>query len=110
MGSPFVLIFNPLYKYFSLKHRGGSTDKRHESSSVGQATIVVISYFAALTIPEFEAPIYDIQFTPCNILNTEYLSKNFAEYASRDLLNTFVTQNAKVAEEVFSSLHLAIDN
>ncbi len=87
-----------------------STDKRHESSSLGQATIVVRSYFAALTIPEFEAPTYNIQFTPCNTLNTEYLSKNCAEYASRDLLNTFVTQNAKVAEEVFSPLHLAINN
>ena len=57
-------------------------------------------------MPEFKAPIRDIQFTLYDVLNAEqHYEKIGAEEASRDLIDAVISEGGKFAEEVLAPLN-----
>ncbi|NKB34417.1 MAG: acyl-CoA dehydrogenase [Pseudomonadales bacterium] len=57
-------------------------------------------------MPEYKAPVRDIQFTLYDVLGAEkHYTTIGAEDASRDLIDAIVSEGGKFAEEVLSPLH-----
>ncbi len=57
-------------------------------------------------MPDYKAPIRDIQFTLYEVLNAEQHYKDLgAEDASRDMVDAILTEGAKFAEQVLAPLH-----
>ena len=57
-------------------------------------------------MPEFKAPIRDIQFTLYEVLGAEqHYQKIGAEDASRDMVDAIITEGGKFAEEVLAPLN-----